>query len=426
MFSGTRKRIEIVVDRKAPSGTRVFAALELFCFYASWASFVALAVYVGGRRFGLTLSEGASGTLRVALAAAVGFLTNWLAIEMLFKPYERISWLLPWPQGLVPRNKAKIAEKAAEKITTQLLNPDEIAERVVVAVASYLRQDDAKKGIADRSAELIRKYRDEITAVISPVVEAKIVEFVRRNATPEKLNEFWDQQVAERLNDPEIQAFLAKQIAAGVRSAAPQLTDELKIMLADYIRRYIEEKTFFTLFADTISNGVVALIDWSSVQETICRRLDEPKTEELVKQSVLQMAERFREWLKSEESLERVDAFLDEARKKFENYLRGYLTKDLPKTIQDFLFSDIVRNWIDEQFLPNAQTHIEAFVREKTPVFLEEINMRQIVVDSINGQNMKDFHQMVGDVTAEHLGAIQVLGYFLGALVGLSQLLARF
>ena len=326
----------------------------------------------------------------------------------------------------MPRNKAKIAEKAAEKITTQLLNPDEIAERVVVAVASYLRQDDAKKGIADRSAELIRKYRDEITAVISPVVEAKIVEFVRRNATPEKLNEFWDQQVAERLNDPEIQAFLAKQIAAGVRSAAPQLTDELKIMLADYIRRYIEEKTFFTLFADTISNGVVALIDWSSVQETICRRLDEPKTEELVKQSVLQMAERFREWLKSEESLEKVDAFLDEARKKFENYLRGYLTEDLPKTIQDFLFSDIVRNWIDEQFLPNAQTHIEAFVREKTPVFLEEINMRQIVVDSINGQNMKDFHQMVGDVTAEHLGAIQVLGYFLGALVGLSQLLARF
>ena len=33
---------------------------------------------------------------------------------------------------------------------------------------------------------------------------------------------------------------------------------------------------------------------------------------------------------------------------------------------------------------------------------------------------------MVNDVTAEHLGAIQVLGYFLGALVGLLQLLTRF
>ena len=426
MFLGTRKRIGIVFDRRTPGGTRIFAGLELFCFYASWTAFVALAVCVIGGRLGLTFPENANGILRIALAAAVGFLTNWLAIEMLFKPYERIDWLVTWPQGLVPRNKEKIAEKAAEKITTELLKPDEVAERVVGAVANYLRQDDAKKRIADRAVELIRKYRDDITTKIAPVVEAKIVEFIQKNATPEKLNEFWDRQIAERLNDPETQAFLAKQIAAGIRSATPQLTDELKIMLADYIRRYIEERTFFALFADTISNGVVTLIDWPSVQETICRRLDEPQTEELVKQSVLQMAERFRQWLKSEESREKVDAFLADARGKFEDYLRGYLTDSLPKTIQEFLFSDIVKNWIDEKFLPSAQTHIETFVREKTPVFLAKIDLRQIIVDSIQGQNMREFHQMVNDVTAEHLGAIQVLGYFLGALVGLLQLLTRF
>ena len=426
MFTGTRKRIGHVFDRLAPRGTRIFAGLELFCFYASWAALVALAVCVVGGRFGLTFSEGANATLRVALAAAVGFLTNWLAIEMLFKPYDRVDWLLPWPQGLVPRNKGKIAEKAAEKITTELLKPEDVAERVVGAVANYLHQDDAKKRIADRAVELIRKYRDDIAAKIAPVVEAKIVEFVRKNATPEKLNEFWDRQIAERLSAPEVQAFLAKQIAAGIRSAAPRLTDELKVTLADYVRRYIEEHTIFSILADTIATGVVGFVDWSSVQEAICRRLDAPQTEELVKESVLQMAERFREWLKSEEAREKVDAFLADARGKFEDYLRGYLTESLPKTIQEFLFSDIVRNWIDEKFLPSAQTHVEAFVREKTPVFLAKIDMRQIVVDSIQSQNMKDFHRMIDDVTAEHLGAIQVLGYFLGALVGLLQLLTQF
>ena len=38
----------------------------------------------------------------------------------------------------------------------------------------------------------------------------------------------------------------------------------------------------------------------------------------------------------------------------------------------------------------------------------------------------EEFHGMVNDVAAQHLGAIQVLGYLLGALAGGLLLLARF
>ena len=40
--------------------------------------------------------------------------------------------------------------------------------------------------------------------------------------------------------------------------------------------------------------------------------------------------------------------------------------------------------------------------------------------------DVKEFHGMVNDVAAQHLGAIQVLGYLLGALAGGLLLLARF
>ena len=69
----------------------------------------------------------------VMTAAAVGFLTNFIAIEMLFKPYERsgFHWLRLlslglWKQGMVPANKAKIGHVLGEEIPERLLKPGEI------------------------------------------------------------------------------------------------------------------------------------------------------------------------------------------------------------------------------------------------------------------------------------------------------------
>lgn len=38
-------------------------------------------------------------------------------------------------------------------------------------------------------------------------------------------------------------------------------------------------------------------------------------------------------------------------------------------------------------------------------------------------QDVREFHNMINSVAAEHLGAIQVLGFLLGAVIGLFQLL---
>jgi len=42
--------------------------------------------------------------------ALIGFFTNWLAITFLFKPRNKVLGF----QGVIPRNKEKIAEKVAE------------------------------------------------------------------------------------------------------------------------------------------------------------------------------------------------------------------------------------------------------------------------------------------------------------------------
>ena len=47
--------------------------------------------------------------LPVLMAASVGYLTNWLAIQLLFRPYRPVKWL-GGLQGMIPKRQPELAE----------------------------------------------------------------------------------------------------------------------------------------------------------------------------------------------------------------------------------------------------------------------------------------------------------------------------
>ena len=54
-----------------------------------------------------------------------------------------------------------------------------------------------------------------------------------------------------------------------------------------------------------------------------------------------------------------------------------------------------------------------------TKAIVEKINVQGRVKTAVDGMDMAEFQGMLDTIMAEHLGAIQVLGYILGALAGL-------
>ncbi len=74
----------------------------------------------------------------LSVTGMIGYVTNWLAIKMLFRPREPRPI---WGQGLVPANKLRIAERFASAISTHILN-EETLYRVLheAGVASRLAQ----------------------------------------------------------------------------------------------------------------------------------------------------------------------------------------------------------------------------------------------------------------------------------------------
>ncbi|MEM9227646.1 MAG: DUF445 family protein [Verrucomicrobiota bacterium] len=56
------------------------------------------------------------------VTALIGWVTNWVAIQMLFRPREPKRFLFVTWQGLIPRRQADVAEKAAEVIEQEILS----------------------------------------------------------------------------------------------------------------------------------------------------------------------------------------------------------------------------------------------------------------------------------------------------------------
>lgn len=69
----------------------------------------------------------------VAIGAAIGWMTNVMAIKMLFRPIDPIRIpLFGWKlQGLMPKRKAEIARSIGEAVEQELVSIEEIMDRVI-------------------------------------------------------------------------------------------------------------------------------------------------------------------------------------------------------------------------------------------------------------------------------------------------------
>lgn len=62
-----------------------------------------------------------------AIGAVIGYITNDIAIKMLFHPRKPIyigKWQLPFTPGLIPKEKSRVARSIGRVVSTQLLNRD--------------------------------------------------------------------------------------------------------------------------------------------------------------------------------------------------------------------------------------------------------------------------------------------------------------
>ena len=68
--------------------------------------------------------------LMVGVGALIGWFTNYLAIKLLFRPYNEINLVFFKLQGLIPKRRHEIAVNIAEVIETELISMREIGDKL--------------------------------------------------------------------------------------------------------------------------------------------------------------------------------------------------------------------------------------------------------------------------------------------------------
>ena len=75
--------------------------------------------------------------LMVGVGALIGWFTNYLAIRLLFRPYNEINLVIFKLQGLIPKRRHEIAVNIAEVIETELISIREIGDKLDTSSFEY-------------------------------------------------------------------------------------------------------------------------------------------------------------------------------------------------------------------------------------------------------------------------------------------------
>lgn len=127
------------------------------------------------------------------ISAIVGYITNVIAIKMMFHPIEFIGIKEPflgW-QGIVPRKVAKMASISVQTITEKLINEQEIFDRMDPERVAQELEGPMVAMVADITHQVMIKHQPTLWESLPEVVKRQIVRRIQDDA-PEVVAEIME------------------------------------------------------------------------------------------------------------------------------------------------------------------------------------------------------------------------------------------
>ena len=184
------------------------------------------------------------------IGAVIGYITNWLAIKMLFRPREAkyiFGMKLPFTPGLIPKEKSRIANKVGETVGTHLLNSDSLS-----------------KALKD----------DKIKAKFNEVAKEKINQVINSNSTLEEalkntLGENYYALKGNMINN------IAKTILESIQEE--EFKNKVKFYIVDSIKERLNKEP----------EKIIDFINSNKFREVIINTLGEEKTRDIIGKALL-------------------------------------------------------------------------------------------------------------------------------------------
>jgi len=151
--------------------------------------------------------------IMIIISGAIGWITNWVAIKMLFRPHKEINFGLFKIQGLIPKRRAEIGTGIANIIQNELISVKDVISNI------------------DR-VEFSKRLNDLIEDVLDKNLKKKVKE-----------------------KFPLLQMFFSDKVAKDVGNTIKDIVMENQEKIFEIFSNYAEENIDFeVIISDKISN----------------------------------------------------------------------------------------------------------------------------------------------------------------------------
>lgn len=190
------------------------------------------------------------------IGALIGYCTNYIAVKMLFKPYNPVMLgrlRLPFTPGIIPKRKTALANAIGEAVGKRLFTGDDIRrtllsepvkEKLIGSVISSLEQPDDKltaSALAGRAlgTEAAEELKDKITDLLTDRILASLI----RLNIGERLAAEGGKLVGEKLKGSMFSMFISPaKINSFIAPMAEQINDYVKRRGREQLRPLVADE----------------------------------------------------------------------------------------------------------------------------------------------------------------------------------------
>ncbi|MDK0886828.1 DUF445 family protein [Clostridium perfringens] len=322
------------------------------------------------------------------IGAVIGYITNWLAIKMLFRPREAkyiFGMKLPFTPGLIPKEKSRIANKVGETVGTHLLNSDSLS-----------------KALKD----------DKIKAKFNEVAKEKINQVINSNSTLEDSlkNTLGENYYALKGNMIDN---IAKTILESIQEE--EFKNKVKFYIVDSIKERLNKNP----------EKIIDFINSNKFREVIINTLEEEKTRDIIGKALLKEVKTLgKEDLTIEEVIpENIKPYIEEYVKSqkdtlvdiIKNLLRddevshkikNAINDNIPSIVSMFLSGDVIYgklvSLVDKSL---SEEENKEYICDAALAFVHESMKKKVsdVINTVGEEKLEVISDALGDKISKKL-----------------------
>lgn len=393
------------------------------------------------------------------MGGVIGYFTNDLAIQMLFRPYNAIyvgDRKLPFTPGLIPSNQGRLAQRISDTIMGSLLTPDELqklakklleTERMQGAIEWLLTLAiDQLQGVNAEKATRI--FADILRDLFGDSLPRLIQRMAQRNDFMEtQFSQVFDRVLLEFQLSEEQAVYLSNWLLTAVlppdtirQTLVDLLTDRNIRIIDDGFR----EKATGTYW---VVANVLGLQGTLVSLRTYCRderEISNHQIDALVKD--LGISLRLQEWFQNFSLQNLPSSTVQPLQQAMRDGLRDYLKEQGQELLQDLsgsvdwdkiahlLFerlrdSEVVTSSlgpVSQELALVLERYLEKDMEQLIADVIPILNIDQVIINRVNATSPQNLEAGIQGIVRSELQAIVNLGGVLGFTIGLLQAVLLF